>query len=65
MDINYRANPIHCTEYMNDQPKSFQNDREYMNNSLQFEQLFNAHEQIFQELSNRYATLQILRNSTR
>ncbi|XP_036317461.1 katanin p80 WD40 repeat-containing subunit B1 isoform X2 [Rhagoletis pomonella] len=61
--VNYRPDPALLTQPSFNQ-KSFTN-RQNVDDSLEIQMLLASHEQIYQELSNRHATLQLIRNSTR
>ncbi|XP_054731452.1 katanin p80 WD40 repeat-containing subunit B1 isoform X2 [Anastrepha obliqua] len=61
--VNYRPDPTLLTQ-PNMNQKSFGN-RQNIDDSLEIQMLLASHEQIYQELSNRHATLQLIRNSTR
>ncbi|XP_073827855.1 katanin p80 isoform X3 [Musca autumnalis] len=60
--ISYRADPSLMTHSGFGSQKSFNNR---MDDVPEIEMLSATHEQVYQELSNRNATLQIIRNSTR
>ncbi|KAL9880201.1 katanin p80 isoform 3-T3 [Glossina fuscipes fuscipes] len=61
--VSYRTDPALLTQSSLN-TKSF-NTRPHMDDSPEIEMLSATHEQVYQELSNRHATLQIIRNSTR
>ncbi|XP_053948141.1 katanin p80 WD40 repeat-containing subunit B1 isoform X2 [Anastrepha ludens] len=61
--VNYRPDPTLLTQ-PNMNQKSFGN-RQNIDDSLEIQMLLASHEQIYQELSNRHATLQLIRSSTR
>ncbi|KAM7350009.1 katanin p80 isoform 4-T4 [Cochliomyia hominivorax] len=63
--ISYRPDPSLLTQSGVNQ-KSFNNSRHGIDDNIpEIEMLSATHEQVYQELSNRNATLQIIRNSTR
>nr|XP_014086027.2 katanin p80 WD40 repeat-containing subunit B1 isoform X1 [Bactrocera oleae] len=61
--VNARPDPVLLT-HGNLNQKSFGNHQN-IDDSLEIQILLASHEQVFQELSNRNATLQLIRNSTR
>uniref|UniRef100_A0A1A9WVS0 Katanin p80 subunit C-terminal domain-containing protein n=1 Tax=Glossina brevipalpis TaxID=37001 RepID=A0A1A9WVS0_9MUSC len=61
--ISYRTDPALLTQ-SSVNTKSF-NTRPHVFESPEIDMLSATHEQVYQELSNRHATLQIIRNSTR
>ncbi|XP_004527166.1 katanin p80 WD40 repeat-containing subunit B1 isoform X2 [Ceratitis capitata] len=61
--VNYRPDPTLLTQ-PNASQKSYGNHQN-IDDSLEIQMLLASHEQIYQELSNRNATLQLIRNSTR
>ncbi|XP_067634521.1 katanin p80 WD40 repeat-containing subunit B1 isoform X2 [Eurosta solidaginis] len=61
--VNYRPDTDLLTQPSLNH-KGFTN-RPMFDDSLEIQMLLASHEQIFQELNNRHATLQIIRNSTR